>query len=283
LQPDVEQLAKPHSAGLVSALSRQPWPVFLLAGILPNAILCALNIAYNAEEILRHVENPDVFRVFKVQVIAVNAIAYIIGLSAVVALAWPVVRDIRKRLANPSAAQLNTSPHCERSFNLGKHVAMLIGMEWMVSGLVFPLWLQIALDRQHGLSAMQYVHFFGSQLICGLLAATICFFLLTWYSLRVFSPLLIDPAHDDLPLWHALRQLESTTSQFTRLTFATVPLALLLMPLVHTESRWTFFVLGLLGMLAWRLATVLERKIQRSIHALQVAVNERFAGYGPQR
>ena len=54
-----------------------------------------------------------------------------------------------------------------------------------------------------------------------------------------------------------------------------VPLALLLMPLVHTGSRWTFFVLGVVGLLAWRLAYLLAEYIQQAIRALQSAVNVR--------
>jgi hypothetical protein len=85
----------------------------------------------------------------------------------------------------------------------------------------------------------------------------------------------LDSDHDDPSMWLALDRLALTTAGQTRLTFAVVPLALLLMPLVRTESRWTFFVLGLVGLLAWRLAFVLAQHIQRSIRALQAAVNVR--------
>ncbi len=161
------------------------------------------------------------------------------------------------------------------SLLLGKYVAWVSGIEWFVSGFVFPVWLQIALGTPTGLDARQYVHFFGSQAVCGLLAATTSYFLVTWYSLRVLTPALIDPDHDDSGMWLALDRLSLTTAGYTRLTFAVVPMALLLMPLVRTESRWTFFVLGLLGLLAWRLAFVLAQHIQRSIRALKAAVNVR--------
>ena len=89
----------------------------------------------------------------------------------------------------------------ERSLWLGRYVSLVSGVEWFVSGLVFPIWLQIALGTPTGLDARQYIHFFGSQAVCGLLAATTTFFLVTWYSLRVLSPVLIDPDHDDPNMW----------------------------------------------------------------------------------
>ena len=79
-----------------------------------------------------------------------------------------------------------------------------------------------------------------------------------------------------------LYRLSLATAGYTRLTFAVVPMALLLMPLVRTESRWTFFALGLVGLLAWRLAFVLAQHIQRSIQALQAAVNVRLENAGSE-
>jgi hypothetical protein len=96
----------------------------------------------------------------------------------------------------------------------------------------------------------------------------------------VLSPALVDPDHDDSSMWLALDRLSLATAGYTRLTFAVVPMALLVMPLVRTESRWTFFVLGLLGLLAWRLAFVLAQRIQRSIVALKAAVNVRSGMVG---
>jgi hypothetical protein len=57
------------------------------------------------------------------------------------------------------------------------------------------------------------------------------------------------------------------------LVFAAVPLAVIVMPMVRTESRWAFVVLGVVGLVASALAFGLARHIQRAIEALQVAVN----------
>ena len=78
-------------------------------GLFVSAVLCVLNIAYNMEEILRHVEDANVSRVFEIQVITINPIAYLIGIGTLVALAWPVVKTVKQgnavtqRLANLSA------------------------------------------------------------------------------------------------------------------------------------------------------------------------------------
>ncbi|HVX16028.1 MAG TPA: serine/threonine-protein kinase [Pirellulales bacterium] len=271
LRPDVERLARPRRAGMLAVLGRHPWPLLIAAGVLPNMVLGALNIAYNAQEILRHVQDPEVLHVFKIQIVVVNLIAYVIGAGIPIALAWPVVRAVRRCLtaADPGEA----SRWRERSLMLGRYIARVSGVEWLISGLVFPAWLQFALKGPIGLDARQYVHFFGSQSLCGLLAATTSFFLATSYSLRVLTPALLDPDHDDPSLGRALDRLSMATGLYTRLTSVAVPMALILMPLVPSQSRWTFFVLGLVGLFAWRLATVLSQHIQRSIRALQSAAS----------
>jgi eukaryotic-like serine/threonine-protein kinase len=272
-QSEVEHLARPPRTGMVSVLARHPWPLLIAAGVVPNAVLGALNIAYNAEEILRHIQDPQVLRVFKIQVVTVNLIAYAIGIGIPIVLAWPVMRAVKRRLRNPSADVGDASRWRERSLRLGRYIALVTAVEWLISGLVFPIWLQFALKTPVGLDARQYVHFFGSQSVCGLLAATASFFLVTWYSVRVLTPALVDQDNDDPSMGRALDRLSLASGRYTRLTAAAMPLAHVLMPLVRTESRWSFFVLGLLGLLAWGLAFLVSQRIQRSIRALQSAVN----------
>jgi hypothetical protein len=279
LRPDVERLARPQRFGFLAAVGRHPLPFLIVAAVVSNLVMCALNIAYNMEEILRHVEDRNVSSVFETQVVVINPIAYLIGIGTLVALAWPVVKSVKRRTSNPSTDVAGSSRYAQRSLLLGRIVALVSGIEWTVSGLVFPVWLQFALGTPTGLDARQYVHFFGSQAVCGLLAATMTFFLVTWYSLRALTPALVDPNHDDPQMWLALNRLSLETVGYTRATFAVVPIALLLMPLVRTESRWTFFALGLVGLLAWRLAYVMAGYIQRSIAALKAAVNVQ-AGLG---
>ena len=273
LRADVERLARPQRAGIVSVLGRHPWPLLIAAGVVPNLVLGALNIAYNAEEILSHVQDPGVLRVFEIQIVSINLVAYLIGITIPIALAWPVIAAVKQRVINPSSTVGDAARWRERSLLLGRFIALVSAVEWLISGLVFPAWLHLALTTPLGLDARQYVHFFGSQSVCGLLAATTSFFLVTWYSLRVLTPALVDQDHDDPSMRRALDRLSRATGRYTRLTSAAIPLALLLMPLVRSQSRWTFFVLGLVGLLAWRLAFVLSQRIQRSIQALQSAVS----------
>ena len=144
LRPEVELLARPRRTGIVSLLGRHPWPLLIAAGVVPNVALGALNIAYNLEEILRHVQDPDVLRVFKIEIVAVNLIAYLIGIGIPIALAWPVIRAVKQRMLDPSSGAGDASRWCERSLMLGTYIALVTAVEWLVSGLVFPVWLQMA-------------------------------------------------------------------------------------------------------------------------------------------
>ncbi len=51
-------------------------------GLLPNVVMCLLNIAYNWNEILIRL-GPDDQRVFRLQILVINTVAYTIGLGYV--------------------------------------------------------------------------------------------------------------------------------------------------------------------------------------------------------
>jgi serine/threonine protein kinase len=273
LQPEVQRMMRANGRAFVSSLRRHPLPLMLLGGMLPNLAASVPNIAYNLAEIVRQVQDPAVTQVFQTQIMTINPIAYALGIGIMIALAWPVLRSVKRReMQEPIAA--DELPACRRrALYLGDYVAWVSGIEWLVSGLVFPIWLRVSLGTSSGLDSRQYVHFFASQVVCGMLAATMSFFLVTIYSLRVLNPPLLDADRDDDAAWQSLEALAARTSVYTRLTFAVIPLALVVMPLVHTDSRWAFFMLGIVGLVAWALASVLARRIQRSIHSLQIAVN----------
>ncbi|HEX4149886.1 MAG TPA: serine/threonine-protein kinase, partial [Pirellulales bacterium] len=153
LRPDVERLGRPQRAGPLAALARHPLPLLIAAGVVPNLVLGMLNIAYNMEEILRHVEDQQVPRVFRLQVATINPVAYLIGIGTLVVLAWPVVRAVKSQATGHAAEAHASARWRERSLLLGKYVALVSGIEWFVSGLVFPLWLQLTLGTPTGLDA----------------------------------------------------------------------------------------------------------------------------------
>ncbi len=124
-------------------------------------------------------------------------------------------------------------------------------------GLIFPAWLELSLGTATGLSSTQWIHFVASQSVCGLIASTMAFFLVTLYSVEVLTPVLIETDQDDETMRQSLERLSGRTGMYTFLSLAAIPVALVVMPLVRTESRMAFLVLGLVGLVATRLAFVL--------------------------
>jgi hypothetical protein len=64
------------------------------------------------------------------------------------------------------------------------------------------------------------------------------------------------------------------------LTFAVFPLALIVMPLVHTSSQAAFLVLGGVGLFDAALAMLLAREIQRDAATLQLAASSEAQASG---
>jgi serine/threonine protein kinase len=267
------RLINPPAKSWARAIAKHPLPLLLALGLLPNIAASALNIAYNLPEFFDNVHHPDVPRIVWKQLVTINPIAFGLAIAIFVPLAWPVVRAAKRAARDESGAVGLSASIRGRSLKLGDYVAWISGPEWLVSGLVFPLWLQIELGSATVLDVRQYAHFFASQMICGLLAVTLSFLSVTLYTLRYITPHLIDRSQDDHLLWKSLSRLAYRTTRYTWLAFVVVPLALLAISAVHVESRVVFSVLGMVGFAAWAVAILLAREIQRSILSVQIAVN----------
>ena len=61
----------------------------------------------------------------------------------------------------------------EDRLGIGRFIALLGIVEWLIAGLAYPLSLHLILG---GLDAAKYAHFFGSLLVCGMIAAAYPFF-----------------------------------------------------------------------------------------------------------
>ena len=196
------------SAKLTGRLTRRlPLWALIIAGVLPNAVLSVLNIAYNWNEIVRQLTDEDQNLFFNVQLFWVNLPAYTIGIAWVLLSVWPLVLGLLaiSRGRNVPIEQLpDLRQRCTR---LGDIAALVSGFEWLISGLVFPVWLHAHAPADSPLTWQHYLHFIGSQLVCGLISATLTFFFVTFVAIRICYPLLLRrnwPARRKSPVWCAL-------------------------------------------------------------------------------
>ena len=202
--------------------------------------------------------------------LAINLIAFPLGMVTIVIIAWPVVRGVRN--AQRAGSDLPDPRICQRALMLGKYVAVVGIAGWLVAGLAYPVSISLLVG---GLDAQVYLHFAASLVFCGLIAAAYPFFFVTLLSVRVIYPAMLKeslPSETDVV---ALKRLARYLSFF--LLVAGVVPALGIMTLltsgVFTNSQSTFalLVLSALSAIGLAFAFGLFRALQRDINALVIA------------
>lgn len=191
MQPRVAQLMQQSSTGWRKLALAWPLTAFLITAIAPHAFAAVFNYAYNDVAIAQELktaftdrkESMNAEQAFTRMVIGVNAIAFPIGFAFCIWYSRPVVQVIRGFSEEASAATARL-----RSFLLSRFVTILGITEWMIAGLAYPIGLHIILGE---LDMKWHLHFFGSLLICGLIAAAYPFFLTATLCLRAFLPALL--------------------------------------------------------------------------------------------
>jgi hypothetical protein len=206
-------------------------------------------------------------------------LAYTVALSILIPMVWFVLRATKQRVAGQEVRPLELAAARRRAVWIGDYLAWISGIEWLVSGVVFPAWLNAAgggdlLQTQH------YIHFLASQFLCGLMAATMAYLLVTMTMVKVCCPVLLEPGQDDPQTLDQLGRLAARTPFYSYLTFAVFPLALIVMPLVHTSSQAAFLVLGGVGLFDAALAMWIAREIQRDAATLQLAASSEAQSAG---
>ncbi|HEV7221494.1 MAG TPA: serine/threonine-protein kinase, partial [Pirellulales bacterium] len=278
LQPSVQRLLRPPPHDWSLAARRYCLPAFVLAGVLPNLGASVMNIVYNWFEIIRRI-GPDAKAVFFDQVMIVNPIAYLAAIAVLLGLAAPIFRCVRARCAGIAVPPSDLQRARRRCLSFGDWVAWVSAAEWTISGVVFPVWLHlgdVSIDRGH------YLHFLTSQVLCGLIAAGLSFFAVSFLSVRAFYPVLVDPQVHDPAAIGALRGLAQRTGVYFVLAIASYFLAtfavLWLADAGH--DRAAIGALGAVGFPSFILAYWLSSAIRRDLETLSLVVQPGADGPG---
>jgi hypothetical protein len=268
LQPDVQRLLRPAPRDWRLVARRMCLPALVLAGVIPNAAASVVNIIYNGWQIIGKLESKA-HEIFNTQVLVVNPIAYLTAIIFLLALAMPIVRSVRARALGLSVDPAELQKGRRRALSIGEWVAWVSAFEWTLSGLVFPLWLrwaEVPVKSQH------YLHFLISQACCGLIAATLSFFVVSYLATRAFYPALVDAQGRDNEALGQLRGLAQRTSVYFVLavaayflsTFAVLWLA------DSTDDQFAIAVLAGIGFPVFILAYWLSTAIRRDLETLAI-------------
>jgi serine/threonine protein kinase len=253
-RPRLEQLLYPAPGGLSDVFHRYPTTVTVLAGVLPNAVLSVLAIAYNAS---RLAEAGEVLMV-------INGFFYCLAAGVGLRAAWPVLKALR---APDRRAE---GPTRWKSLTLADWVAAVTMACWAVAGAAFPACLHARgalLEQEEYLSF--YLHFIASNLLSGVIAGGLCFFLLTFLAVRFTFPRLLArtlPERDDFP---KLRALEHRVASYGQVAIAAPFISLVLLGFTSGGGfRWAFAGLAAIGFSAFAASFWLSPRIKDDLEAL---------------
>jgi hypothetical protein len=270
LQPRAQALLH-VGGGLRSLARRHPVATTLAVGLLPNIVLSVLNVLYNWSQIVGELGPASQELFFGSQILAVNGIAYTIGLGYIVGTRWrlfgTLMRIVRGEKVEPPSAEM-----VRRCLKLGAATAVVSAALWSVSGFVFPTWIRYGAAGMGELSAGAYVHFVVSNLLCGLIAATQSYYVVTFLAVRVCYPWLLK-AHPadarELPELAKLARLGRIVFGLTVL----VPFLALAALMLNDVEQGTIGAIAATGFLGCGLAYLLDLAIRADLGALAAAIN----------
>ena len=271
LQPRVQQLLRPRSATWREAVRRFPLWTMALVAILPNLCGTLLNIAYNYNAIVAGLD-PAVQAAFRDRLLlVVNVIVYSSGIVIMVCAAWPVTGEIRRRRRG-SAVGESPAKSRRRALILGDLVAAVSLIGWWSSGVVFSLWVH-RLSGDSTIDLHRVRDFVLSHTICGLMAATVSFFMITFVVVRFLFPLLLSTDSQDSAEAAPLARLAARIPWYFTSAVISPLLAVIYLGFIDAPLRAAVPVVGVLGFATFIIPYRLARSIQNDVAALTTAVS----------
>ena len=270
LQPRAQSLldTRRHWSGW---LRRHPVASTIGVGLLPNVVLCMLNIVYNWNEILNRL-GPAEETVFRQQILVVNSVAYSIGLGYICLTRGRLFVTLARLRRGERDQPAPTTDVVRRCLTMGLATAAVTAALWTVSGFVFPAWLKMGAGATSRLSGDQFWHFVVSNLLCGLVAATQSYYVVTFLCVRFCYPWLLRARAADAREIADLAALSRRGRIFLALTFAVPFLALAALVSINFD-RAVIGALSGIGFLGCGLAYWLDTVIRGDLAALAGTLN----------
>jgi len=140
---------------------------------------------------------------------------------------------------------------------------------WAISGVLFPAWIVVSVSGGE-VKGPDWFHFIASHNLCGFIAGTLVFFVLTFLTVHVYYPVLIDSTSTagDLENIAALRR---RIPYYSRLAVAVPFLALLLVPFVALNIKIAYVCMVLLAAGVWWVSYRLNGEIRTDLDAITLA------------
>jgi len=278
LQPQVGRLMRPNPGDWRQRVRQWAFPVLALGGIVPNAVVSAFNIPYNIKGIVEQMSPAAQELFYSRQLLVVNLVLYSVGVFMCFAPCWAVIQAVR-RIRDGGQVDHEQLPRLRaRCLSMGVYVFYVSMILWTVSALVFPGWLRFQFGAGQGLGPAAFAHFFVSQLLCGLLSGTMCFFLVTFIAVRAFYAQLVVPETIDRSDLDALGRISRRVWRFVGVAIGVPLLGIAtLVFLADTSGQqqllWVFGTLSVGGVVVLFLSLGMAMRIQSDLSALALAIS----------
>lgn len=276
LNPRCWQLLQEPKGRFGQFVVQHPVVSIILAGLIPNLVTAVFNLMYNMYRFEHDHELEGTAEQFWKVVNWVNPIAFSIGIAIGT---WGALKTFRLLTSGKPADALEGT---SRVLKFGQFVAIMLLSIWTASGIAFP----ISIGEFGGHSVDFYLHFFLSLALCGIVATTYPYMLITALAVRYFVPALVRNSIIPGPRRVDLLQT-ARRNKFFLMTSILVPMLgiWLVVAFVNDSSGmreqkdWALLAVSGGGAAGFLLMILLERMIGLDLAALgHIAIDEPRGG-----
>ncbi len=248
---------------------RQPVLATICCGLLPNMVMCGLNIAYNHYQMIKRLidNDPAAEPAFWQAVGVINTVSYAIGLGVVLWVARRAFRAAQQLAAGRPAVPPVDGRTIDRCLHIGDLAAATAASLWIVSGPLFPAWIELAVGPSAGVSGETYLHFAISDALSGLIAATQSFYITTFLAIRLCYPPLLQAEPVEAGEVQRLAALAWRSRVYFAVAVA-VPFVAVTAAAFMRDDRQPIMVLSCVGLVGFALAYFFDVALRGDISAL---------------
>jgi hypothetical protein len=242
----VERLTNPPRHGFMGWAYQNPLTATFILSLIPNGVLSVANVWYDGNVVLAKADVKAV-NIFWGMLVFWKIFFY--GCGMAVAL-WKVLPIFSAMQGGASASELAKARR--QCLRLGEIVFWVSFVAWSAAGLVFPAWINFALQLSRNIGESdpsQYVHFIAVHVLCGLVSGAIVMSLLSFVSVRLFYPRLLRLSGPIDLRADALLEQSKRIDRFSSLAVIVPILSLIYMNLVDTDYKLAILGMALLGLL----------------------------------
>lgn len=270
LQPRLQDILNPPERGWQRWVLAYAMVALILAAFVPNLLAARFNYVFNDVDIMPLIEaaSPLARPTFEKLVTWINGIAFPLGLGLAGYLAFPVFKTIRERGRGVKHTVEHLAQMRNRSLELGHYAACIGILLWTIAGIAYPICFRIVVGSNMPLRV--YPHFIASLTICGLIAASYPFLVVTFFTIRAYYPALL--TLDQLPRqnFERLTRLGRRTRIYFVLSVLIIFVSILILVAIDTKAKFAVSVLCIAGIVGSYLAFLLYRAIQGDLAVLSI-------------